>query len=152
MTLNQKKFDKVTEYLGTGQTVLLYLDPRLDNVLVPEAFSKQSLLVLQIGYNMAIPIPDLELQEKGVLATLTFNRRPFQCFVPWEALQAAKITDENTYTNWSYVPKGPAQSSMVNAKVGESVQDSRSPSVAKECESPVTKKRPNHLRLVVDNT
>jgi hypothetical protein len=37
---------------------------------------------------MPIPIPDLVVDEKGISCTLSFNRAPFWCRVPWSAIYA----------------------------------------------------------------
>jgi len=44
--------------------------------------------VLQIGYDMPVPIRDLEVDAQGVYGTLSFNRTPFTCQIPWEAVFA----------------------------------------------------------------
>src|SRR5271155_3225286 len=68
--------------------VLVHLDPRKDGVIVPMGFRKQPQLVLQIGLNMPVPIPDLRLDEEGMSCTLSFNRSPFYCVVPWASVFA----------------------------------------------------------------
>jgi hypothetical protein len=37
---------------------------------------------------MAIPIPDLRLDDEGMSCTLSFNRSPFFCVVPWTSVFA----------------------------------------------------------------
>ncbi len=64
-------------------TVFVHLDPRDDTAIVPPWFKKQPQLVLQIGLNMAVAIPDLRVDEAGLSCTLSFNRSPFHCVVPW---------------------------------------------------------------------
>ena len=59
--------------------ILVHLDPREATVVVPPWFKKQPQLVLQIGLNMPVPIPDLRLDEDGMSCTLSFNRSPFFC-------------------------------------------------------------------------
>ena len=71
-----------------GPSVFIHLDPRKPEVVVPPYFKKQSQLVLQVGLNMAIPIPDLKVDDEGVTCTLSFNRRPFWCRLPWTAIYA----------------------------------------------------------------
>jgi len=44
---------------------------------VPAYFKKQPQLVLQVGLNMAIQIPDLKVDDEGVTCTLSFNRARF---------------------------------------------------------------------------
>jgi stringent starvation protein B len=69
-------------------SVFVHLDPRAERVSVPTWFKKQPQLVLQIGLNMAIPIPDLHLDDDGLSCTLSFNRTPHHCVVPWSSVYA----------------------------------------------------------------
>ncbi|HEY3822239.1 MAG TPA: ClpXP protease specificity-enhancing factor SspB [Polyangiaceae bacterium] len=68
--------------------IFVHLDPRQPSVVVPPWFKKQPQLVLQIGLNMPVPIPDLRLDEEGMSCTLSFNRSPFYCVVPWASVFA----------------------------------------------------------------
>lgn len=69
-------------------TVFVHLDPRTDKVFVPPWLKRQPQLVLQVGLNMAIPIPDLEVDDAGLSCTLSFNRSPHHCQIPWGAVFA----------------------------------------------------------------
>jgi stringent starvation protein B len=69
-------------------SMYIHLDPRADAVKVPAWFKKQAQLVLQVGLNMAVPIPDLHVDEQGLSCTLSFNRSPFLCMIPWPAVFA----------------------------------------------------------------
>ena len=68
--------------------LFVWLDPRRSDVRVPAQFHKQPELVLQIGLDMPIPIPDLRVDDLGVHGTLSFQRSPFEVFVPWDAVFA----------------------------------------------------------------
>jgi stringent starvation protein B len=69
-------------------SVFVHLDPRRPGVVVPPGFLKQPQLVLQIGLNMAISIPDLDVADEGISCTLSFNKRPHFCKLPWSAIYA----------------------------------------------------------------
>jgi stringent starvation protein B len=69
-------------------SVFVHLDPRRPGVIVPQGFLKQPQLVLQIGLNMAIQIPDLDVGEEGISCTLSFNKRPHFCSLPWSSIYA----------------------------------------------------------------
>ena len=69
-------------------SVFVHLDPRLDGVRVPDWLRQQPQLVLQIGLDMPIPIPDLRVDADGVYGTLSFQQRPFVCSVQWKAVFA----------------------------------------------------------------
>jgi len=68
--------------------VYVHLDPRVDGVVVPEWLSHQPQLVLQIGLDMPIPIPDLRVDDDGLYGTLSFQRSPFTCVVRWDGVFA----------------------------------------------------------------
>lgn len=69
-------------------SVFVYLDPREPGVRVPPWLADQPQLVLQIGLDLPVPIPDLRVDDGGVSGTLSFNRAPHACAVPWEAVFA----------------------------------------------------------------
>jgi hypothetical protein len=81
------KKDVALAILAT-QSMFVYLDPRRPGVLVPKQFGRQSQLMLQVGRTMAIPIPDLDVSDAGITATLSFSRHPFLCQIPWPAVYA----------------------------------------------------------------
>jgi stringent starvation protein B len=80
-------------------SVHVHLDPRGDGVMVPVWFKKQPQLVLQIGLNMPVPIPDLRLDDEGLSCTLSFNRSPFYCVVPWPSV-FAMVGDDGRGMVW----------------------------------------------------
>jgi stringent starvation protein B len=69
-------------------SVYVHLDPRQAAVVVPPWFKKQPQLVLQVGLNMPVPIPDLRVDDEGLSCTLSFNRAPHYCVVPWSSVFA----------------------------------------------------------------
>jgi stringent starvation protein B len=81
------KRDVVRALLLKG-SVFVHLDPRREGVSVPQWLRTHTQLVLQVGFDMPVPIHDLHIDEQGVFATLSFNRSPFSCRVPWEAVFA----------------------------------------------------------------
>jgi hypothetical protein len=77
---------ELMQTLISAEDVYLQLDPRRDDVVLPERLRAQPLLVLRFGLEMPVPIPDLEIGEAGVTATLSFDRIPFRCTIPWGAV------------------------------------------------------------------
>lgn len=67
-------------------SVFVHLDPRSPTVHVPPWFKNQPQLVLQIGLNMPVKIPDLDVGDQGISCTLSFSRRPFFCSIPWKSV------------------------------------------------------------------
>lgn len=86
MTQPPKK--DVFDHLLSGPSVFVHLDPRRPGVVVPQWFKNKPTLVLQVGMNMAVPIPDLKSDLVGVACTLSFNREPYYCRLPWTAIFA----------------------------------------------------------------
>ena len=92
------KKDVVRSLLLKG-TVFVHLDPRREGVVVPPWLRQQPQLVLQVGLDMAIPIPDLKVDEHGVFGTLSFSRKPFTCSVPWHGVFAV-VGDDGKGMVW----------------------------------------------------
>ncbi|HEV8322254.1 MAG TPA: ClpXP protease specificity-enhancing factor SspB [Myxococcota bacterium] len=74
-------------------SVFVHLDARVGGVDVPSAFRGEFRLVLQVGYDMKVPIPDLTVTDGELSATLSFSRRPHLCRIPWQAVFA--VTGES---------------------------------------------------------
>jgi stringent starvation protein B len=78
----------VAEALLDEGGVFVHFDPRRAGVVAPERFKTQPQLVFQFGRALAVPIPDLLVDEEGISGTLSFQRVPHACFVPWDAVFA----------------------------------------------------------------
>jgi stringent starvation protein B len=83
MTPNQTKQKNLLELLQEG-TVMLFLDARYEGVEVPERLRKDPGLRLNVDY--AFKIPDFEVSEDAIRATLSFSQRPYYCVIPMEAI------------------------------------------------------------------
>lgn len=77
----------------------IYLDPRAEGVVVPPQFRKEPRLILKIGLNMPVPIPDLRLDDESMSCTLSFNRAKFFCVVPWPSV-FAMVGDDGRGMVW----------------------------------------------------
>src|SRR5690606_17919500 len=80
------KHEVALALLQAAPSVFVHLDPRPDDVLVPPWFKKQPQLVLQIGLNMTVQIPDLDVGSDAISCTLSFNRSPEFCRLPYSAI------------------------------------------------------------------
>jgi stringent starvation protein B len=77
----------------------VYLDPRAEGVVVPPQFRKEPRLILKIGLNMPVAIPDLRLDDESMSCTLSFSRSPFFCVVPWSSV-FAMVGDDGRGMVW----------------------------------------------------
>lgn len=71
----------------------MHLDARHAGVVVPQPFRGEPHLVLQYGYDLPIPIPDLEVDDRGVRATLSFSRNAQTTVVLWSAVYVISCID-----------------------------------------------------------
>lgn len=113
--------------------VYVALDPRKEGVLLPDQLRKQPRLTLQYGYNMPMPIADLQIDDEGIRATLSFSRSPFATFIPWSAVFAIYDDDRRGLLWEENLPKD---------------IDAEPPAPQPEPPKPVKKPRPSHLKLV----
>lgn len=98
-----------------------------EDARLPEQVRKISVL-LEYGWDMPNPIPDLMFDATGIFATLSFGGSPFKTFVPWEAVFA--ITNKAT-------GRGIVWPSEIPAGL---LEDRKA--------APPAAKKPSHLRLV----
>ncbi len=68
--------------------LFIHLDPRAKGVVVPLHLRQSPQLVLQVGFDMPKPIPDLRVDDAGIFGTLSFGGSPFSVTVPWDAVYA----------------------------------------------------------------
>ncbi len=83
--MNITKRDVLISLLSRG-SIFVMVDPKIKNILIPERLMKEEQFQLLIGYNLPNPILDLKIDELGITGTLFFNREPFYCSIPWEAV------------------------------------------------------------------
>lgn len=63
---------------------MVHLDARRPGVVVPAQYASDAHLRLNLSYRYSIP--DLEVGDDDVQATLSFGGRPFHCVLPWDAI------------------------------------------------------------------
>ena len=63
---------------------MVHLDARRDGVVVPPQYSMDAHLRLNLSYRYGIP--DLDISDQRVQATLSFGGRPFRCIIPWNSV------------------------------------------------------------------
>ena len=131
-------------------SVYVHLDPRPSAVVVPVRFKKQAQLVLQVGLNMAVQIPDLRLDDDGLSCTLSFERQPFFCVVPWGSV-FAMVGDDGRGMVWPEdVPAEVARHAQIRIVEGGAEKEPPAAAVQREqTEEPQKAKRPRKQRPVL---
>lgn len=82
----QKRAAFVAMLKQTG--LLICINTQMRGVRLPQHCYEKPTINLQFGYNLPVPIPDLQVFEDGLSATLSFNRTPYPCVIPWAAVFA----------------------------------------------------------------
>jgi stringent starvation protein B len=77
------KLETLLGYLDLG-IAMVHLDARRPGVVVPPEYAEEP--HLRLNLSRRFNIPDLEITERGVQATLSFRGRHFQCQLPWSAV------------------------------------------------------------------
>lgn len=72
----------------------VHLNPDIPGVVLPPHLMEFEQVVLNLGHQMAVPIPDLNLDEDGITATLSFDRSPFTVKLPWESVFGISIGEK----------------------------------------------------------
>ena len=70
-------------YLKAG-VAMVHVDARRPGVSVPTRYAPEAHLRLNLSYRYSIP--DLEIGDLRVQATLSFGGVPFLCVLPWDAI------------------------------------------------------------------
>ena len=98
-----RRFPRLTQKIGRRiprvdqeDYILLVINPMIDGVTLPSPFMEARQPVpIHIGHNMAIPIPDLEIDNEQIAGTLSFDQAPFHCIFPWPSVLQISVGDEH---------------------------------------------------------
>jgi stringent starvation protein B len=88
---SQEKKQTLLAFLKRG-VAMVHLDARQPGVSVPTQHATDAHLRLNLSYRYGIP--DFEVRDEGVQATLSFGGRSFFCVLPWESVFA--VTSSGT--------------------------------------------------------
>ena len=136
MEQREEKKQVLSEALDGAPTVFLHLDARRAGVKVPENHSTNPKLILRVGYMLTPPI-NLDLGDEAVTCTLSFNRAPFFCVIPWDAIYAV-VGDDGRAAVWpddvppeaeqlrEVVQRGPALTAVPSPPLGTKQGDAKS--------------------------
>lgn len=115
MTIDIAKRNVFEAALELG-VVLLGVDTRLGTV-VPTKYMNQPSLTLRFGHALVPPI-SMNVDDSGIAATLSFEDRTFECWLPWSAIFAIKVESSSSHLFvWGYDEKVPVQTDKPRAKL-----------------------------------
>jgi stringent starvation protein B len=93
--MSQEKREKLLEMLDSGPRglVALHVLPDVEGVELPSHLMVMDKVCLNVAYGFNLS--EFRIDEHGVIATLSFSRRPFRCVIPWESVWAILSPEEN---------------------------------------------------------
>jgi len=88
---------KIATFMGLLQAgrVLVNLDARRPGVVLPAHLLGDKCMTLEYGRNLPTPIVDLEIDEFGIRAGLSFDGKISMTWVPWSAVFRIADRDDN---------------------------------------------------------
>jgi hypothetical protein len=86
--MERSKSEIAIHWIAHGM-IQVHLDPRLKEVIVPLYLRQQHSVVLEWGFSLPRPIPDMKLDADAISGTLSFpgDLRSL-CIVPWSCVFA----------------------------------------------------------------
>lgn len=130
----------IEDLLKDESFIMVIVDVTFDGLLLPKSLLETREPVgLNIGYDMAIPIPDLVIDDEGIKGTLSFSRTPSYCVIPWGAI--AQLSHDNEHLVW-VLPHASRYQKISDSKSKDENSDSSDGEEKKDDQ------KPSHLRLV----
>lgn len=136
--MSQEKKQWMETLLETSWAMVLF-DPRKEQVQLPDYLKKETHVALQYGYNMPIPVRDLQIDDQGISATLSFHQRLSFTFIPWSCVFAISDGDQKGKVWEADVP---ADLELPPTPPETKTQPTKPEATSK------TKNRPTHLKIV----
>ena len=127
--------------LLTQSEARVHLDARKAEVVLPKHLSHSSHLCLDYSYGFTPPIPDLALDERGIVATLSFSRVAQTTFVPWSAVFCI-VDFSGRGMVWEEDVPAELKGALTAVAIPEPAATPTPPP------PPAKKERPSHLKLV----
>lgn len=96
--LAPQKFAVFSRFIAKGK-VMVTLDARRTGVTVPSHLADEP--QLNLDFSDRFGLSDFVYDERGVRASLSFNRQPFFCDVPWSSVYALFSHADNERLTWA---------------------------------------------------
>ena len=93
-----EKYAAFSRFADKGK-VMVTLDARRPGVSVPPRFADEP--QLNLDFSIRFGLADFVFDTRGVRATLSFQRQPFLCDVPWSAVYALFSHADNERLTWA---------------------------------------------------
>lgn len=86
--MNLRMPDKKLLMLGfmASGAVHVYVNPRMQGVQLPDIYRRDSRVCLAYGDCLPRPTENVQVDERGIKATLLLNEQPVDTTIPWSAV------------------------------------------------------------------
>ncbi|MBI4383014.1 MAG: hypothetical protein HY579_03135 [Nitrospinae bacterium] len=150
---NKSKYDQLMDLLGKGDAMVC-LDARSPGVDVPAQHKTNPTLNLIFNLNFRRP---LEITDRGIFTTLSFQGRPHKCAIPFESVWA--IYDPNSQMGQVWEESIPKDIDLVEQAVRQEPaaktpktravkKPAAKPRAGAEAGKPRARKDRSHLRVI----
>lgn len=89
--------------------IYVTINTRIKGVRIPSEHQGKSALTIVFGLDMPTPLKDMEVTEDGIEVTLSFERQPHHCCIPWDSV-------------WYMVPVGEQEGLLFEQSLPASVR------------------------------
>jgi stringent starvation protein B len=155
---NQEKKKHLLRLLESG-TVMMFIDSRMEEVLIPDDHKNNPQLALNLDYRF--DVPDLNITNEKIEVTLSFNQIKHYCEIPFKSIYAIRCEEaeevviflEDLPQKLYAIPNQPVkEEDEIKANSDEkpkphlvSIESTPEPTPSKKQE---TKPKKPHLRLI----
>src|SRR3989449_10446544 len=119
-----RKKETLLAYLARG-IAMVHLDARRAGVVVPSQYSMDAHLRLNLSYRYGIP--DLDISDQRIQATLSFGGRPFRCVLPWGSVFAITCHGTGAGQVWPEDLPGEVEHTIADRQNGRSAATGEEP-------------------------
>lgn len=100
MTLDEtSKAQTCINWIAHGP-IFVHFDSKRPDVLVPDWIRKVKTIVI-FGFDLPVPICDLRIDQTAISGTLSFDRLPVHCVIPWPAVYKVRSDALDASRIWS---------------------------------------------------
>lgn len=86
----------VEQLLAAEDYILIVINPLVRGVALPAPLIEARQPVpIHVGHRLAVPIPDLAIDDAGISGTLAFGERSFPCSFPWPSVIQLSVGNEH---------------------------------------------------------
>lgn len=128
-----EKLKTALHLLDTKESLFIHIDASKMRSGLPQNFLGRDQVVLQIGYNLPVHIPDLALANLGFSCTLSFNGIPFFVQVWWQDVFALVGDDGRGVVYEERIP------ASIAAQLEKQVEEAKKPAKIKDTKVPYLK-------------